>query len=82
MLVFTMTTEVLIEFYERCKIKKAITEADKVNVLLGMASEGLLDGVAQTSRTKEQYRKDLEKEFNVVDVRELRDEYEEESKGD
>ncbi len=69
MIIFTMTYEVAEEFYARCKKRKAETEEERTAILVEMAREGLLMGVSQTERTREEYVEDLSKEFNVLDVK-------------
>ncbi len=68
MLSFHMTADTAYEFYRRAKEHNAQTEDDRVNILLDMVAEGLINGVAETSRTKEEYIADLSKEFKVLDL--------------
>lgn len=67
-LVFQMTVEVAQEFWERVRDLKAETEEERRSILIDLMKEGKMLGVSETSRTKEQYVKDLSREFKVLDL--------------
>lgn len=65
---FEMDLGIAIEFYRRAKEANANTEEERTAILFDMAEEGLIKRVMQTQRTKEQYIKDLSKNFEVLDL--------------
>lgn len=70
MLSFEMTLEVAVEFYRRKAALGAVTEEECTAVLLEMSREGLIKRITATNRTKEQYVSDLQKHYDVLDMRE------------
>ena len=68
-IVWTMNADVALEFYERCAEREAHTEEQRLVILRELAEEGKMVSVMATERTKEQYVEDLNKNFNVLDVR-------------
>ena len=68
MIVFTMTPEIALEFWERVHAEHLISEEDRQKLLLKMSREGKMLGVSETKRTKEQYLMDMAKEFRILDV--------------
>lgn len=68
MLVFSMNVDLALKFYEEVARLGLTTEEEKVKLLLEMATINENIGVSQTNRTKEQYVKDMSKEFKVLDA--------------
>lgn len=69
MFVFSMTPETAQEFFRRCAEKKAVTEKERAMILYELASEGKMLSVAETKRTEEEYVTDLQKNFQIADLR-------------
>lgn len=65
-MMWQMSSDRALEFFERCIAFKAETEEDKTNILLLMAKEGKLQRVWSTGRNKEQVVKDISKEHRVL----------------
>lgn len=70
-LIWEMDLNVLEEFYQRCIDKNAETEEDKIKVLTELATEGKMNRVVETARSKEQIVSDLKKNFNVATIDQL-----------
>lgn len=66
--VFNLTADAAIEFYQRCILENLNTEQERIDLLLEMAHEGKIVAISQTGRTKEQYIKDMTKEYVVWDL--------------
>jgi hypothetical protein len=63
---FEMTVEIALEFYQRCKDRKAKTEKQRLKIMMELAKEGKLKSVMQTKRTPDQVAKDYAKNFGQV----------------
>lgn len=68
MLIFTMSTDVAMEFWQRVKDNHLETELERRMLLLEMTKEGKMQSVSETTRSKEDYIKDMSKEFKIIDV--------------
>lgn len=68
MIAFMMTPAIAEEFWKRVIERGVKTEKERAAILVEMANEGLMLSVSETNRTKEEYVKDLSKEFRVLDV--------------
>lgn len=68
MFAFRMTPEIGEEFWKRVIERQANTEKERFEILMQMAEEGLLISVSKTTRSKEEYKKALAKEFRILDV--------------
>ncbi len=55
-------------FYELCDEYQIDSEQGRTELLSYMASQGLMDSVSTTARTKQQLVEDYKKHFNVLDM--------------
>lgn len=65
---FTLDSESLDEFFRRVDEYKAESKEDKDAILIQMVQEGIIKDVTVTERSKEQYVKDLSKNFKILQV--------------
>jgi len=68
MYIFQMSAETALTFYERCDEREAHTEEQRVKIITEMVEEGYNISISKTNRTKDQYVKDLAKEFKVMSI--------------
>ena len=66
---FMMTAETGLLFYERVIKWGAKTPKEKETILKVLAEEGYMKNVVQTNRTREEVVRDLAREFKVLDVK-------------
>lgn len=66
--VFHLSSDAALEFYQRCLLENANTEQDRIALLVQMASEGKVEAVSQTGRSKEEYIRDISREQTVLDL--------------
>lgn len=76
MLAFSMTVEVVEEFYRRAKELNALTEDQRTHILWQMYEEGLITAVIESDMTKTQFIDAVGKYFNVINPGEKKDESE------
>ena len=62
-LVWTMTADVALEFYQRCMEMGAETLRDKLDILVDLAKEGKIANVVETGRTLDEIARDSAKNF-------------------
>jgi len=65
-LMFEMTVDTALEFYERCLKQKAETLEEKTQILIDLAKEGKMKSVMSTDRSMDQVAKDMSKNFGNV----------------
>jgi hypothetical protein len=73
MYVFRMGGSAAEEFFRRVTLLEEDNEENRTKILIKMAKEGLIESVMETQRTKEQYVKDIGKEFKLLDLTENND---------
>jgi len=66
MLAWRMTADTAIKFYELCARFNAVTEHERLMILMGLRDEMI--SVTETQRTPEKYLADLAKNFKVLNV--------------
>ena len=64
---FYMTVDTACKFYELCIAKNAQTEDERLKILLSLKDE--IKTIVQTNRSKEEFLKDLAKNWSVGVVR-------------
>ena len=65
-LVWQMDLETAEEFYTRCMDRNAVTEDERVEILIELANEGRMKSVSKTDRTADQVAEDMSKKFGDV----------------
>lgn len=66
MLVWKMSLEVAEKFWTLCKERNAQTEEERIAILIELIPE--MQSIQQTDRTKEQFLKDLAKNWKVAQI--------------
>lgn len=67
-LAWTMTADIAMEFFQRCQDRGAVTEPERVKILMELAEEGKMTNVTATNKTKDEYIKDKAKHFKILKV--------------
>ena len=65
---FTLSLENTIIFWELCKELKAETEEERTAILDAVAELGAVKSIVSSSKTKEEYKQHLAKQFNAVEL--------------
>lgn len=65
---WTMSVDTALEFFTRCQQRGAETEAERLEILVELASEGAIENVVATSKTKEEFIEDKAKHFKVLKI--------------
>lgn len=65
---WTMTADTVMEFFKRCHERGAVTEPERVKILVELAKEGQMTSVVATKKTKEEYIQDKAKHFKILKV--------------
>lgn len=65
---WTMTADVAMEFFKRCHERGAVTEKDRVKILVELAQEGQMKSVVASKKTKEEFLKDKARHFRILKV--------------
>jgi len=68
-MMFYLTPEVAMAFFELCLEKGIDSEKDRTELLWRMAREGKVSSVVQTERTREQILDDLRKHYNILHIK-------------
>ena len=68
MFAFNMTAAIAEEFYRRVEKLNAITEEQRVNILIQMTEEGLIKEVLQADISKAQFAELLSEDYKVLDM--------------
>ncbi len=68
MFIFEMNGEVAEEFFRRVSLLEEDNEMNREKILFQMGQEGLIKRISSTNRTKEQYIKDISREYKILDV--------------
>lgn len=68
MYTFSMDVDTTYEFFKRVQELGLKTEEERIHLLIDMYREGYPISVGQTNRDKDEYLRDLSKEFKVLDV--------------
>ena len=67
-IVWTMTADTAMEFFQRCTDRKAETEDERMAVLVELMEEGKMTSVVATDKSKEEYIQDKAKHFKILEV--------------
>ena len=75
---FHMNVDTAMAFYERVAAKellyeRTLNEAERTEILVEMAKEGLIERVVGTNRSKQQVVEDLAKHSKILDLRKEKD---------
>lgn len=66
---WTMTADTAMEFFKRCQERNAVTEEERVAILVELSKEGQMTSVTVTNKTREKYIEDKAKHFKILRVR-------------
>ncbi len=69
MLAFIMKPEVAALFYDLCEKYKLEDEETRAQLLMYMASKGMMDNVVESKMTEDEYVEHLGKNFDIKDMR-------------
>jgi len=66
---FLMTPEVAEKFFDRCLMKEAVTDKERLEVLKGLEAEGQILARGSTPDTQEEFARKLAQHANVLIVK-------------
>jgi len=67
--IWQMSCAKAIEFFEICEAREAVTEEEKIKILVEMGKQGKLQRVWATKKSKEEFIKHLSREHKVLHVK-------------